>query len=224
MEELTKQDILELFAESDARFEKRLAREALEREKSRKEFEERLAREALEREKSRKEFEERLAREAEEREKSKKELDKQIGGLTGTWGKFVEELTAPNSVELFKKRGIEITTMAQRIERKRDGKPYYQIDLLLYNETSVIVVEVKSVLKVADVDEHLERLEKIQEVPPKVFNLRGKTLLGAVAGIIIEEDADKYAYRKGLYVLRQKGNIVEIANDENFEPREWKVN
>ena len=175
-EELTKQDILKLFAESDARFEKRA-----------------------------------------------RKLDKQIGELTGTWGKFVEELVAPNSVELFKQRGIEATTTVQRIEEKRNGKPYYQIDLLLYNDTYVVVVEVKSTLKVSNVDEHLERLEKIQKSPPKRINLRGAILLGAVAGIIIEEDADKYAYKKGLYVLRQKGNIVEIANDENFRPREWKV-
>ena len=49
------------------------------------------------------------------------------------------------------------------------------------------------------------------------------TLYGAVAGMIIENQADRYAYKNGLYVLRQKGNLVEIVNDENFVPREWKV-
>jgi hypothetical protein len=44
-----------------------------------------------------------------------------------------------------------------------------------------------------------------------------------VAGIVIQEDADKYAYKKGLYVLKQKGEIVEIANDDKFVPREWVV-
>ncbi len=179
-EELTKQDILELFAKSDARFEECLAR-------------------------------------------SRKEFDKRLGELTGTWGRFVEELVKPNSVELFRERGIEVVASAQNIEEKRDGKDYYQIDLLLHNDIYVIVVEVKSTLKVSDVNEHLERLEKIRQSPPKFFNLKGVILLGAVAGIIIEEDADKYAYRKGLYVLRQKGNLVKIGNDEDFKPKEWKV-
>ena len=95
---------------------------------------------------------------------------------------------------------------------------------MLSGNTCVVFVAVKSTLKVADVDEHLERMEKIQKSPPRRFDLKGAILRGAVAGIIIEEDADKYAYRKGLYVLRQKGNIVEIANDKNFIPKEWKVN
>jgi len=49
------------------------------------------------------------------------------------------------------------------------------------------------------------------------------TVFGAVAGMIIESNADKYAYQKGLFVLKQKGNIVEIVNDENFQPKAWKV-
>ena len=52
-EQLTVQSILQLFKESDARFDRRL-------EESRKEFDKRLTEEALERKKSRREFEERL--------------------------------------------------------------------------------------------------------------------------------------------------------------------
>jgi hypothetical protein len=48
-------------------------------------------------------------------------------------------------------------------------------------------------------------------------------IYGAVAGMIVEGEANKYAYKKGLFVLRQKGNIVEIVNDFKFKPKEWKV-
>lgn len=41
--------------------------------------------------------------------------------------------------------------------------------------------------------------------------------------MIVEQDADRYAYKNGLYVLRQKGNIVEIVNDPSFKPKEWRV-
>ena len=41
--------------------------------------------------------------------------------------------------------------------------------------------------------------------------------------MIVENNADRYAYQNGLYVLRQKGNIVEIVNDTKFQPKEWKV-
>lgn len=86
-----------------------------------------------------------------------------------------------------------------------------------------MVVEIKSSLSVEDVSEHLERLEKIQEVTPKRIDLSGVTIFGAVAGMIVEQDTDRFAYKKGLYVLRQKGNIVEIVNDPSFKPKEWKV-
>ena len=261
MEELTKQDILELFKESDRRFSMWL-REGLEESRikfdkelaeSRKEFEERLRKEAIAREESRikieqdlarsrmkieeelaasrKKFEEDLAKSSKEFDrrlekalaKSRKEFNKKLGELTGTWGRFVEELVKPNSVELFRQRGVEVSTLYQGITAKKDGEDLYQIDLFLVNDTQAIAVEVKSTLKVSDVDEHLERLEKIREYPPKHFELRGVSLLGAVAGLIIDGDADKYAYKKGLFVLRQKGNIVEIVNDKKFKPKEWKI-
>ena len=64
-------------------------------------------------------------------------------------------------------------------------------------------------------------LKKLKKNP--IRTLKGTTLLGAIAGMRIEEQADKYAYRQGLYVLKQKGEVVEIANDDKFKPREWRI-
>ncbi len=208
-EELTKQDILELFAESD-----RHLREGL--EESRRQFDQRLAREAEEREKRWKAFEKSLAR-------SRKQFQKELGELRGVWGWFVEEMVAPNSVELFRQRGIEVSLSVQRVEGVKDGKPYYQIDLLLINDTCAIAVEVKSTLQVKHVDEHLERLDKIREIPPPRIDLKGVTLYGAVAGMIIDQDADVYAMKHGLYVLKQAGNLVKIANKKDFVPKGWEM-
>ena len=135
----------------------------------------------------------------------------------------MEELIEPNSINLFRERGIDVSHSAQNIKGEKDGQIYYQIDLLLYNEKFVVVIEVKNNLKVVDIDEHLDRLEKIKRTPPAIINLRGKTILGAVAGIVVDEFADKYAFKKGLFVLRQKGNIVKISNKKGFKPKEWKI-
>jgi len=178
--ELTKQDILELFAEQSKSFEERLT-------------------------------------------KSQTDFDKKLGQLAGTWGKFVAEMVKPKIVELFKEKGIQIETTIQSVEGFKDGQKYYEIDLLLINSNVAVVVEVKSSLSIDDVNEHLERIEKIRKISPKRIDLSGVTIYGAVAGMIVEGDADKYAYKKGLFVLRQRGNIVEIVNDFKFEPKEWKV-
>ncbi len=154
---------------------------------------------------------------------SRIEFDKKLGEITGTWGKFVEGLVQPKIVEMFQEKGIDIRTSLQNVKGFFDKKEYYQIDLLLINSTIAVVVEVKSTLGIAEVNEHLERMEKIKKIPPDRIDLKGVTLIGAVAGMLIESEADKYAYRQGLYVLKQKGTIVELVNDDKFKPKEWKV-
>ncbi len=156
-------------------------------------------------------------------EEENRKLRIELGKLGGMWGRFVEEMVRPKIVELFKEKGIPIETTAQSVEGFKDGQKYYEIDLLLINTNIAVVAEIKSSLSTDDVKEHLDRLEKIQKITPKIFNLSGFKIYGAVAGMIVEGDADKYAYRKGLFVLRQKGNIVEIVNDTKFTPKEWKV-
>ena len=206
---LTYESILNLIREQSIIFNQNLDRERKERELSYKKFEENLEKGL---ETSRKEF-----------EKSRKEFDKRLGEITGTWGKFVSEMVKPKIIELFKEKGIQIETTMQSVEGLLNGQKYYEIDLLLINTNVAVVVEVKSSLSVSDVNEHLKRLEKIKKVTPKRIDLSGVTIYGAIAGMIVEGEADKYAYSKGLFVLRQKGNIVEIVNDSKFKPKEWKV-
>ena len=188
----------------------------MEFEKSLIEFEESLK-------KSRMEFDESLKKSQKESEKSRKDFNKRLGQITGTWGKFVAEMVKPKIMELFKGKGIPIKTSFQNVVGLLDDKMYYEIDLLLINSKIAVAVEIKSSLSVDDVKEHLERLEKIRKIQPERIDLRDATLMGAVAGMIVENDADKYAYKQGLYVLRQKGNLVEIMNDDKFMPKEWKV-
>lgn len=192
--ELTKQDILELFAEQSKQLKKQSD-----------------------------EFHQRLLEGDKRLEKSQADFDKKLGQLAGTWGKFVAEMVKPKIVELFKEKGIQIETTIQSVEGFKDGQKYYEIDLLLINTDVAVVVEVKSSLSIDDVNEHLERIEKIRKISPKRIDLSGITIYGAVAGMIVEGEADKYAYKKGLFVLRQRGNIVEIVNDFKFKPKEWKV-
>jgi hypothetical protein len=124
---------------------------------------------------------------------------------------------------MFKVKGILIKTALQNVVGLIGYKKYYEIDLLLINSQIAVAVEIKSSLSVDDVKEHLERLEEIRKVQPEKINMGGTTLYGAVAGIIVENDADKFAYKHGLFALRQKGIIVQIMNDKAFVPKECKV-
>ena len=48
-----------------------------------------------------------------------------------------------------------------------------------------------------------------------------RKLLGAVAGIVIDEGVDRYAYQQGLFVIVQRGDTVRLLNDADFQPKEW---
>ncbi len=120
-----------------------------------------------------------------------RQLSKEIGNLGGKWGRFVENMVAPACETIFADRGIPVHKVAQRVRGKINGKNL-EIDVLVNNENHVLAVEVKSSLSVEDVKEFIEDLEEFREFFPEYNN---KQLYGAVAGIEIEQGADKYAYQ-----------------------------
>jgi hypothetical protein len=142
---------------------------------------------------------------------------KMVDGLGGKWGKFVEGLVIPAVKRLFQERNIFLSQISPRVEAYKNGDKM-EVDVLAINEEYVLLVEAKSTLSVDGVNEHLERLEKFKTFFPQYRDCKA---LGAVAGIVIEEQADRYAYKKGLYVIAQSGETVKILNDEKFEPRYW---
>ncbi len=146
-----------------------------------------------------------------------REVSKQIGDLGGKWGRFVENMVAPACETLFISRGIPVHQVSQRVKKRLEGNTL-EIDILVTNENHVLVVEVKSSLGVDDIKEFIQDLTQFRHFFPEYEN---KQLYGAVAGIEIEEGADKYAYRQGLFVLAQAGESVAILNNANFQPKSW---
>ncbi|MBL1211682.1 hypothetical protein, partial [Geminocystis sp. GBBB08] len=112
------------------------------------------------------------------KEQSKK-TDEQIGKLGNRLGEFVEWQVRPAVVRLFQEKGIDVHEFLSDVSVKR-ATGGLQIDLLVVNETEAILVEVKSKLSQADVDEHLERLGKFKELMPRY---RDVNALGAVSGM-----------------------------------------
>ena len=88
----------------------------------------------------------------------------------------------------------------------------------MVNTETLIAVECKSKLTQDGVDEHLERLAVFKHYFPQ---LKNHTVLGAVAGMVIADEVRDYAHSKGLYVLAQSGDSMEIHNSEAFEPATW---
>ena len=140
-----------------------------------------------------------------------------VSNLGGQWGLFVENQVAPACERVFGERGIPVQMVSQRVKKRRGGDTL-EIDVLVVNAGHVVVVEVKASLSVADVREFLDDLGRFRDFFPEYADWQ---VHGAVAGIRIEDGADRYAYRQGLFVLAQTGDTVKILNDANFQPRTW---
>ena len=154
-------------------------------------------------------------------DKQLKALAKQVGDVTDTLGRFAEEQVRPKILELFRARGVELEETHPRVRVEKNGQFLLEIDLLLVNTIYSVVVEVKNTLRQKDIDEHLERMKKLQEIPSRT--IKGTTMYGAVAGMIVADEVEKYAIKKGFYVIKPKGDNVEISNSANFKPKGWEI-
>lgn len=156
-------------------------------------------------------------KEIEKTSKTVKETSKAVYALTGKWSKFVEGLIVPAVEKLFKERRIKVDTIYQRVKRHKNGHEI-EIDILAINGRYAVLIEAKSTLKIEDINDHIERLQQFKAFFPEYSN---RHVIGAIGGISIEEESDKYAYRKGLFVIAEKGESVKILNDKKFKPKKW---
>ena len=148
-----------------------------------------------------------------------RELSKNVGGLNNSLGRWAEEIISANLWEKFDGLGYTFTQGAKYKYRHR-RRTVCEVDAMLENGEYAMPVEIKSVLSKRDVEEHLERIAKVREE----LNKRGdpRKLVGAVAGMVVEDGVREYAQEKGLYVLVQSGESVKIAEmEETFQAREW---
>ena len=98
-----------------------------------------------------------------------KEVSRSVGRLSNRLGEFVEEAVRPSAVRLFRERGIDVHEVHQNVTSDREGSAF-EIDLLVVNNQDVVAIECKSNLSIDDVNEHLERLEKIKVMLQKSFS------------------------------------------------------
>lgn len=136
--------------------------------------------------------------------------------FTGHWGKLVESLVEGDLTRLLRKRGVEVAMVASRVELALDPRRR-EIDLLAANGEEVVAVEVKTTMKVADVRRFVELLDEVRELLPTVF--RRLRIYGGMAYLRAEEEAARFAERRGLYVIRATGNSASIINAPSFRPR-----
>lgn len=138
-------------------------------------------------------------------------------GLMTPWDLFMDNLVGPAMVRLFQERGIEVQETSRRLKSQRPGAAM-EIDILAVNGDVAVVIEVTFRLSLQDVEDFLARLPRFKQAFPQYGAYH---IHGAVAGIEIDEGVDRYAYQQGLFVIKQTGDTVTLANDCKFQPMVW---
>ena len=147
-------------------------------------------------------------------------LSKQLGSLGSKWSEFVENMVAPACKIMFAERGIPVHQIHPRVKAKLDGGRNMEVDVLVVNHDVLVlvVVEVKSTLTVSDVQDHIEHLKQFKDFFPQYKQYR---VMGAVAGMRVDENVENFAQKEGLFVIAQSGDTVTLKNNHDFKPRSW---
>ncbi|MDR2923345.1 MAG: hypothetical protein LBU85_08400, partial [Treponema sp.] len=148
-------------------------------------------------------------------QKAVKETQKNIGGLNNSLGSIVEHLLTPGLPQKFRKLGYSFNRIATY---KFAEGVYAQIDGMLENGEQAIAVEVKTTLRQSDIDDHLNRMEKIRKYADEHGDKR--QFMGAMAATITDEATRNYALKNGLFVIEPLGEDVKVTKPDS-EPRVW---
>lgn len=168
-----------------------------------------------------KETDKQLKEAFQETNKQFKDTDKKLKKLehlfTSQWGKLIESLIEGDLIKLLNERGIEVRNTSTRNKGRYNGKQF-EIDIIAENGEEVVVVEVKTTLKVSNVNDFLQKLNDIKQMLPKYKNNK---IIGAIAYLTSDENADNMALNNGLLVIKATGNSSNIINPIDFNFRYW---
>lgn len=135
--------------------------------------------------------------------------------FTTQWGKLMESLVEGDLVNILQSRGFDVVDTVQNVKGQVKGRNY-EYDIIAHNGNEIVVVEVKTTLRVKHVKRFINNLEIIKEQMPRY---KGYRVIGAIAYLSEQEEAAKFALNQHLIVIRATGNSAAIMNPIGFKPR-----
>ena len=148
---------------------------------------------------------------------------KEVSALGSRVGEMVEKLLGEgNLVAQFRELGHKVKSHSRnKVFGEKGTDESGEIDLFLEDGDVAILVEVKTTLKMDDVMDHIERMEKYRRFVD-ADGPHGKRFIGAVAGTVIAENVINFAHESGFYVIIQSARAVEILSQpEGFVAKKW---
>ena len=92
----------------------------------------------------------------------------------------------------------------------------FEFDIIAPSGHEIVIVEVKTTLKVDDVKKFITKLGHAREW---LDEYRDYNVIGAVAYLRAEAGSEVFAQNENLFVIRATGNSATIINEEGFKPK-----
>ena len=156
--------------------------------------------------------------------KQLKKTQKEVGKISNSVGRLVENMVAGDNI-IAKFHALEGYVIGDYSRNKKFGQDLPddmrgEIDLFLENGDIAILIEAKASLRTEDVTDFIEKIGRFRRVADHKGDRR--RFIGAVAAASVQGDAQQFAHKKGLYVIVQSGDAVEIApTPTGFQARKW---
>jgi Holliday junction resolvase-like predicted endonuclease len=140
--------------------------------------------------------------------------------VTDRIGDLVCAMIESGLMNMFKELGYAFTHRAKRGWEFSDDTLELagEVDLYLANDEFAILVEVKTHATQRDVMDHIKRMQKYCKVFENSKDRR--KAIGAIGGGIISKEVEQFALKKGMFVIRQSGDRVELLEPKGG-PKVW---
>ena len=133
------------------------------------------------------------------------------------WERLVELLTSGTLAKLLIEWNIEVNEISERsIVIWQDKK--YEFGITASNRSDIVVTEAMTTLEVDYVNYFLDTMKDFKKTHR---NPEEKNIYGAIAYLLVEEEADLYAENQGLFVIRATEDSARIINKKTFKPRNF---
>lgn len=144
-----------------------------------------------------------------------KQIKRAFDLFEGQWGKLIESLVEGVLINLLNERGIKVHDTSMRRKGFYNGQQF-EFDIIAHDGNAIVIVEVKTTLRVKHVKEFVEKLSHAKNM---LHEYQNYSIYGAMAFLRAEEASDVLAAKEKLFVIKATGNSASITNTNDFVPK-----
>ncbi len=144
--------------------------------------------------------------EAAETSRVMKEIGRRMGAMASNQGDVAEEFFYNSLLQSPIIGGVNFDRVQANTLAGSKGKQK-EFDIVLVNGSSVALIEVKFKAHLADVDQAEMQVQQYRDIFPEH---KDYTIYSGIAGLSVPTDVVDEAHKRGLFVLKQVGDVVEV--------------